>query len=55
MFVEQLIKKKEECIISSFLEEGGVFLLLAGCLLSALFPFSLSFYMLKNPSPYFTK
>jgi hypothetical protein len=31
MFVEQLIKKKEECIIWSFLEEGGVFLLLAGC------------------------
>ena len=31
MFVEQLIKKKEECIISGFLEEGGVFLLLAGC------------------------
>jgi len=31
MFVEQLIKKKEECIISSSLEEGGVFLFLAGC------------------------
>jgi hypothetical protein len=31
MFVEQLIKKKEECIILSFLEEGGVFLFLAGC------------------------
>jgi len=30
MFVEQLIKKKEECMISSFLEEGGIFLLLAG-------------------------
>jgi hypothetical protein len=26
MFVEQLIKKKEECMISGFLEEGGVFL-----------------------------
>jgi hypothetical protein len=25
MFVEQLIKKKEECIILSFLEEGGCF------------------------------
>jgi hypothetical protein len=25
MFVEQLIKKKEECMISSFLEEGGHF------------------------------
>jgi hypothetical protein len=31
MFVEQLIKKKEECIISSSLEEGGLFLLLADC------------------------
>jgi hypothetical protein len=30
MFVEQLIKKKEECIISGFLKEGGVFLFLAG-------------------------
>jgi hypothetical protein len=30
MFVEKLIKKKDECIISSFLEEGGVFLLLDG-------------------------
>jgi hypothetical protein len=29
MFVEQLIKKKEECMISGFLEEGSVFLLLA--------------------------
>jgi len=26
MFVEQLIKKKEECMISGFLEEGGAFL-----------------------------
>jgi hypothetical protein len=31
MFVEQLIKKKEECMILGFLEEGGVFLFLAGC------------------------
>jgi hypothetical protein len=30
MFVEQLIKKKEECIILGFLKEGGVFLPLAG-------------------------
>jgi hypothetical protein len=36
MFIEQLIKKKEECIILYFLEEGGVFLLLAGCPLSLL-------------------
>ena len=31
MFVEQLIKKEEDCMISGFLEEGGVFLFLAGC------------------------
>jgi hypothetical protein len=31
MFLEKLIKKKEECMIKGFLEEGGVFLLLAGC------------------------
>jgi hypothetical protein len=30
MFVEQLIKK-EKCMISDFLEEGGVFILLVGC------------------------
>jgi hypothetical protein len=30
MFVEQLIKK-EECMISGFLEEGGIFLFLADC------------------------
>jgi hypothetical protein len=31
MFVEQLIKKEEECMISGFVEEGSVFLFLAGC------------------------
>jgi len=36
MFVEQLIKKKEECMISGFLEEGGIFLFLAGCPFSSL-------------------
>jgi hypothetical protein len=51
MFVEQLIKKKEECMISGFLKEGGVFLLLAGCPLL----FSHSFYIPGNPSLYFTK
>jgi hypothetical protein len=51
MFVEQLIKKKGECMISGFLEEGGVFLFLAGCLLL----FSHSFYILGNPNVYFTK
>jgi hypothetical protein len=30
MLVKQLIKKKEECMISGFLEEGGVCLFLAG-------------------------
>jgi hypothetical protein len=50
MFVEQLIKKKEECMISGFLE-GGIFLLFAGC------PSSLiSFFLYpRNPSLYFTK
>jgi hypothetical protein len=50
MFIEQLIKKKE-CMISGLLEEGGVFLLLAGCPLSLL-----SFFLYpRNPSLYFTK
>jgi len=51
MFVEQLIKKKEECIISRFLEEGGIFFIL----LAAPVLFSHSFYILGNPSLYFTK
>jgi hypothetical protein len=42
MFVEQLIKKKEGCMISGFLEEGDVFLFLAGCPLL----FSHSFYII---------
>jgi hypothetical protein len=51
MFVEQLIKKKEECMISGFLKEGGFFILLAGCPLSLL-----SFFLYpRNPSLYFTK
>jgi len=51
MFVEQLIKKKEECIILSFLKEGAFFSpWLAPPLL-----FSHSFYILGNPSLYFTK
>jgi hypothetical protein len=52
MVVEQLIKKKEECMILGFLEEGGVFLFLAGCPPSLL---SFFFYILGNPSLYFTK
>jgi len=40
MFIEKLIKKKEECMISGFLEEGGVFLFLVGCP-----PFLLSFFL----------
>ena len=51
MFVEQLIKKKEECMILGFLKEWGVFLFLVGSSL----PFSHSFYILGNPSLYFTK
>jgi len=31
MFVEKLIKKKKECMISGFLEEMGVFFFLVGC------------------------
>ena len=50
MFVEQLIEK-EECMILGFLEEGGIFLFLAGCPLL----FSHSFYILGNSSLYFTK
>jgi len=44
MFVEQLIKKKEECIISSFLEEGAFF----SSWLAAPLLFSHSFYILGN-------
>jgi len=51
MFVEQLIKKKEECMILGLLEEGGIFLLLASCPLL----FSHSFYILGDPGLYFTK
>jgi hypothetical protein len=51
MSIEQLIKKKKECMISSFLEEG-VFSLLAG---RPLFPFSFSFYILGNPNLFSTK
>jgi hypothetical protein len=45
MFVEQLIKKKEESMISGFLEEGGVFILLAG------FPPSLLSFFLYPRKP----
>jgi hypothetical protein len=51
MYVEQLIKKKEECMISGFLEERGIFLLLVGCPLL----FSHSFYILGNRNLYYTK
>jgi len=53
MFVEQLIKQKEECMISGFLEEGVVFSFLGW--LSVPLLFSHSFYILENPSLYFTK
>jgi hypothetical protein len=51
MFVEQLIKKEEECMIPGFLEEG-VFL---SSWLAAPLLFSHSFYILGNPSLYFIK
>jgi hypothetical protein len=44
MSIEQLIKKKEECIISGSFGGKGAF-----------FPFSLSFYILRNPNPFSTK
>jgi hypothetical protein len=45
MYIEQLIKK-EECMISGFLEKGAFFL---SWLVAPLFPFSLSFYILGKP------
>jgi len=45
MFVEQLIKKKEECMISGFLEEGAFF----SSRLATPLLFSNSFYILGNP------
>jgi len=51
MSIEQIIKKKKECMISGFLEED-TFSLLAG------FPPFLSFflfYILGNPNPFSTK
>jgi hypothetical protein len=42
MSIEQLIKKKEEFMISSFLEEGGIFIS-SGC--SPLFFFFLSLFL----------
>jgi hypothetical protein len=45
MFVEQLIKKMEEYKISGFLEEGDIFLLLAG------FPPSLLSFFLYPRKP----
>jgi hypothetical protein len=52
MYIEQLIKKKEERMILGFLEERCIFSLLAG---RPLFPFSLSFYIIGNPNPFSTK
>jgi hypothetical protein len=52
MFDEQLIKKKEENMISGLWRRRGVFSLLVG--FSSLL-FSHSFYILENPSLYFTK
>jgi hypothetical protein len=52
MFVEQLIKKKEENMISGLWRRKGVFISF-GWLSSLLF--SHSFYIVGNPSLYFTK
>jgi hypothetical protein len=49
MSIEQLIKKKEECMISGSFGGKGVFLLFSG---RPLFPFSVSFYILRNPNPF---
>jgi hypothetical protein len=46
MSIEQLIKKKEECMISGFLEEGVFYL----SWLPPPLPFSLSFYLIGNPN-----
>ena len=46
MFVEQLIKKMEECMISGFLEEGAFF----SSWMAAPLLFSHSFYILGNLS-----
>jgi hypothetical protein len=52
MSIEQLIKKKEECMISGSFGGKGVFLLFAGC---PFFPFFCSFYNLKNSNSFSTK
>jgi hypothetical protein len=52
MSTEQLIRNKEENMISGFSKERGIFSLLAGPLS---FPFSLSFYILENPNLFFYK
>jgi hypothetical protein len=60
--MEQLLLKIEESMIFGFVEERiCVYSLLAAAsfcspsFLLAASPFSLSFYMLRNPSLYFTK
>jgi hypothetical protein len=52
MSIAQLIKKKEEGMISGSFGGKGVFPLLVGC---HFFLFSLSFYILGNPNPFSTK
>jgi Na+-translocating ferredoxin:NAD+ oxidoreductase RnfE subunit len=53
MSIEQLIKKKEECMISGLWRKGAFFLSwLAAC---PLLTFSLSFYILGKPNPFSTK
>jgi hypothetical protein len=52
MSIEQLIKKKEQNMISGSVGGACVFILFAG---RPLFPFSFSFYILGNPNPFSTK
>jgi len=52
MSIEQLIKKKEECMISGSFGGKGVFLLFASRLF---FPFFYSFYNLKNSNSFSIK
>jgi hypothetical protein len=49
MSIEELIKKKEECMISVFRGKGAFFF----SFLATTFPFSLSFYLIGNSNPLF--
>jgi phage shock protein PspC (stress-responsive transcriptional regulator) len=53
MSIEQLIKKKEESMISGSIGGNGHFFLSWMAVLS--FPFTLSFYIVGNPNSFSTK